>query len=124
MSCLRSFKVCRQQAVPQKNCRTCARWEDDTCQSHAIPENIIPAGCDNHLFHPMFVPWNPASAGDGWIRYDNGVVNCTVTAFPKVSGEGVAIMTSEEMVLSGSFDKINKVALVRDSFEGVIVDGK
>lgn len=104
--------VCHGDAVPRKHCLTCCHstasedkaWKCRIFGDATIPEDVLPCGCDDHLYLPWTVNAQIVGYGEWWIEYElpNGArfVNCPVSSFPKVEvGRAVApaMRTSEQM---------------------------
>lgn len=128
-----AFSICHEGAFPQKNCRTCihstaasdGKWE---CRGHELPAEVMPAGCDQHLFIPSMMPWEAVDGGDdgSWIMYDLGdgqrFCNCVTGGIPTIDGEEApVILTSAELVEVGDAKRIGAVAAVKGAFGGTVV---
>lgn len=124
-----AYQLCHQQQAPKKNCRTCINSTPDhggkwLCGGHEMPDDVMLAGCDSHVFNPHLLPWEPIDGAKDHIVYDGGICNASLTGFPKIdSGDALAIFTSDELVAIGDLSKIEKIAMVKGTFGGEVVNG-
>lgn len=112
--------LCHGGALPEPRCTTCChstpveggKWSCDLANDD-IPDDVVMAGCPEHVFLPWLVPAKMVDACENSVMYQapNGAVfaNCATSAFPTITEETAPlIMTSHELVQYGNVANITQ----------------
>ena len=106
--------ICHGKAVPRMHCLTCCHATPIAggkfkCMRYnaEMPDEQLPKGCDEHVFHPDFINLPMVDNGPYWISYrlptGELICNCSKESFPriKINEEMKDIVTSEEWAKRG-----------------------
>lgn len=111
--------ICHGGAFAEVRCTTCChstsvdggKWSCDLAEDN-IPDDVVMAGCPEHVFFPWLVPAKMVDACENSVMYQapNGTVfaNCAESAFPTITEDTALIMTSHELVQYGNVSKVTK----------------
>jgi hypothetical protein len=105
--------ICHGKSVPRVHCLTCCHAAPIEggkfkCMRYnaEIPDEQLPKGCDEHVFHPDFINLPMVDNGEFWVSYrlldGSIIINCARESFPKITKDDLTdIVTSAEWAKRG-----------------------
>lgn len=97
--------LCFGGTCAEVNCRNCCystpvengKWTCADRDDEVLSMETLQHGCQRHIFVPGVLAWKMEDYGDGWVLYENGVVNAGDHVELPDTLEFVAQVTSQEL---------------------------